>query len=190
MDEFLQDLDEDVEGMQSTIYYLQQELRKTKDNCATMERELITLRSSIQVQQNEQQRVTTNNEQLPLVITPTTIPATTQSEHLNGNCNNKSSSECARTQGHDSDSEPELIIKVSDKEICGDDSRDIPSTCSVLVNGNTKRTYDSDSNDTKKTVTKKVRRSSVLSLEFNEDNTDDDALIISTNGDGNISDAD
>ncbi|XP_054266394.1 pre-mRNA-splicing regulator female-lethal(2)D isoform X2 [Macrosteles quadrilineatus] len=31
LDEFLQDLDEDVEGMQSTIYYLQQELRKAKE---------------------------------------------------------------------------------------------------------------------------------------------------------------
>lgn len=30
MDEFLQDLDEDVEGMQSTIYFLQNELQKCK----------------------------------------------------------------------------------------------------------------------------------------------------------------
>lgn len=30
LDEFLQDLDEDVEGMQSTIYFLQNELQKTK----------------------------------------------------------------------------------------------------------------------------------------------------------------
>lgn len=30
MDEFLQDLDEDVEGMQSTIYFLQNELKKFK----------------------------------------------------------------------------------------------------------------------------------------------------------------
>lgn len=39
MDEFLQDLDEDVEGMQSTIYYLQQELRKAKDLLANYEQE-------------------------------------------------------------------------------------------------------------------------------------------------------
>lgn len=31
MDELLQDLDEDVEGMQGTIYYLQQELKKSKE---------------------------------------------------------------------------------------------------------------------------------------------------------------
>ncbi|KAG8293198.1 hypothetical protein J6590_023357 [Homalodisca vitripennis] len=39
LDEFLQDLDEDVEGMQSTIYYLQQELRKAKDTLAAYEQE-------------------------------------------------------------------------------------------------------------------------------------------------------
>nr|XP_018914611.1 PREDICTED: pre-mRNA-splicing regulator female-lethal(2)D-like isoform X1 [Bemisia tabaci]XP_018914612.1 PREDICTED: pre-mRNA-splicing regulator female-lethal(2)D-like isoform X1 [Bemisia tabaci] len=44
LDEFLQDLDEDVEGMQSTIYYLQQELRKTKDALSQAERELSSLR--------------------------------------------------------------------------------------------------------------------------------------------------
>lgn len=31
LDELLQDLDEDVEGMQGTIYYLQQELKKAKE---------------------------------------------------------------------------------------------------------------------------------------------------------------
>lgn len=39
LDEFLQDLDEDVEGMQSTIYYLQQELRKAKESIASYEQE-------------------------------------------------------------------------------------------------------------------------------------------------------
>lgn len=35
MDEFLQDLDEDVEGMQSTIYFLQNELQKCKTSVNT-----------------------------------------------------------------------------------------------------------------------------------------------------------
>lgn len=39
LDEFLQDLDEDVEGMQSTILYLQQELRKAKEMLASYEQE-------------------------------------------------------------------------------------------------------------------------------------------------------
>lgn len=39
LDEFLQDLDEDVEGMQSTIYYLQQELRKSKEAFLTLQQQ-------------------------------------------------------------------------------------------------------------------------------------------------------
>ena len=40
LDEFLQELDEDVEGMQSTVYYLQQELRKSRETISTLERKL------------------------------------------------------------------------------------------------------------------------------------------------------
>lgn len=39
LDSFLADLDEDVEGMQSTILLLQQELRKAKETIASLERE-------------------------------------------------------------------------------------------------------------------------------------------------------
>lgn len=45
LDEFLQDLDEDVEGMQSTIYYLQQELRKAKDELASLQLETDQLKT-------------------------------------------------------------------------------------------------------------------------------------------------
>lgn len=40
LDEFLQELDEDVEGMQSTVYYLQQELRKSRETISSLERKL------------------------------------------------------------------------------------------------------------------------------------------------------
>lgn len=39
LDDFLQELDEDVEGMQSTILFLQQELKLAKDTITTLERE-------------------------------------------------------------------------------------------------------------------------------------------------------
>ncbi|QQP38353.1 Uncharacterized protein FKW44_018908 [Caligus rogercresseyi] len=39
MDEFVQELDEDVEGMQSTIYYLQQQLREAKEKLSSYEKE-------------------------------------------------------------------------------------------------------------------------------------------------------
>ncbi|XP_054718104.1 pre-mRNA-splicing regulator WTAP-like [Uloborus diversus] len=39
LDEFLLELDEDVEGMQSTIYYLQQQLREAKDQILQLQKE-------------------------------------------------------------------------------------------------------------------------------------------------------
>ncbi|XP_035901105.1 serine-rich adhesin for platelets [Anopheles stephensi] len=47
LDDFLQELDEDVEGMQGTIVFLQQELKQTKDSRDEMERELVQLRAYI-----------------------------------------------------------------------------------------------------------------------------------------------
>lgn len=45
MDDFLQELDEDVEGMQSTILFLQQELKTSKDTIQVLEREMNRLKS-------------------------------------------------------------------------------------------------------------------------------------------------
>lgn len=45
LDDFLQELDEDVEGMQSTILFLQQELKLAKDTVTTLERENNMLRN-------------------------------------------------------------------------------------------------------------------------------------------------
>nr|CAG4645192.1 EOG090X0FYD [Leptodora kindtii] len=44
LDEFLLELDEDVEGMQSTIYYLQQQLRQTREQLAAVQKENELLR--------------------------------------------------------------------------------------------------------------------------------------------------
>ncbi|XP_023164872.1 pre-mRNA-splicing regulator female-lethal(2)D isoform X2 [Drosophila hydei] len=44
LDDFLQELDEDVEGMQSTILFLQQELKTTRDRIQTLEKENTQLR--------------------------------------------------------------------------------------------------------------------------------------------------
>ncbi len=43
MDEFLLELDEDVEGMQSTIYLLQQQLKEAKDQIAQLQEENVQL---------------------------------------------------------------------------------------------------------------------------------------------------
>ncbi|KAL1494334.1 hypothetical protein ABEB36_009949 [Hypothenemus hampei] len=110
LDSFLADLDEDVEGMQSTILFLQTELKRSKELVQALQKENGILKMS------------------------------------NG-----------RTNGENSNS-----------GVC-----------------DTERT-DSD-NELDRTTTnpsKRVRRSSVLSLDFNED----DALVISTNGDVAMSD--
>lgn len=98
LDSYLTDLDEDVEGMQSTILFLQQELRKAKDTVAVLQKENGTLKLQ------------------------------------NGRANGDSVCEQERT---DSDSECE------------------------------------------RTRVKRVRRSSVLSIDYNEDDT----LVINANGD-------
>ncbi|XP_029164338.1 pre-mRNA-splicing regulator WTAP isoform X1 [Nylanderia fulva] len=46
LDEFLQDLDEDVEGMQSTIYFLQQELRKARESVTLLQQENAALKTN------------------------------------------------------------------------------------------------------------------------------------------------
>merc|ERR1719147_209797 len=40
MDDFVQELDEDVEGMQSTIYFLQQQLKEARETISKLETQL------------------------------------------------------------------------------------------------------------------------------------------------------
>ena len=53
MDDFLLELDEDVEGMQSTIYFLQQQLKETKDHL----KQSTTEHEQLKVEFNAQQQV-------------------------------------------------------------------------------------------------------------------------------------
>lgn len=232
LDEFVQDLDEDVEGMQSTIYYLQQELRKSNETVAALQLENGQLRS---VRVNG----TTHPHPSQTSNGRTTTGAGPPLGTGDSVCDRRTDSPSASA----TDSEPELIIKVSEQEMC-DGDEDITQTSitttttttatkleTVIVannenignnndnngnnhsssiddgveddapggdggaGGNNKRAYeDSDSSTQDNSVvqpqhrtsrtTKKVRRSSVLSLDYN----DDDALVISTNGDVAISD--
>ncbi|XP_058456462.1 pre-mRNA-splicing regulator female-lethal(2)D [Malaya genurostris] len=47
LDDFLQEMDEDVEGMQSTIVFLQQELKSTKEEKELLEKEVVQLRTYV-----------------------------------------------------------------------------------------------------------------------------------------------
>lgn len=108
LDSLLADFDEDVEGMQSTILVLQQELRKAKE----------------QLQQQQQQQQQSGEQQKQQQVMP------------NGRANGDSSV-CVEQERTDSESEVE------------------------------------------RTRVKRVRRSSVLSIDYNEDDT----LVINANGD-------
>lgn len=99
LDSFLADLDEDVEGMQSTILFLQQELKKAKDTVQVLQKENSTLKMA------------------------------------NGRAN-------------------------GDTSVCEQERTDSES-------------------ENERTRVKRVRRSSVLSIDYNEDDT----LVINTNGD-------
>lgn len=109
LDSFLADLDEDVEGMQSTILFLQQELKKAKDATQSLQKENSALKTA------------------------------------NGTA---ASNGPPRANG--------------DSAVCEQQQR----------------TGDSDS-EGERTRVKRVRRSSVLSIDYNEDDT----LVINTNGD-------
>ncbi|KAJ8923188.1 hypothetical protein NQ315_001742 [Exocentrus adspersus] len=100
LDSFLADLDEDVEGMQSTILILQQELKKAKDTVQVLQKENSTLKMANSGRQN------------------------------------------------------------GDNSVCEQERTDSES-------------------EGERTRVKRVRRSSVLSIDYNEDDT----LVINTNGD-------
>lgn len=166
LDEFLQELDEDVEGMQSTILFLQQELRASRERTEVLEAEVGSLRLR-------------------------------GAAGRNAALTNGSTAE-------DYDSEPALIIKVSQRERIYDDEDSQDSTNptsekdkSYNVNGmdesksgrtncesgfEKKRNYESDWSECSTAArSKKQRRASVLSLDYNED---EDPLT-APNGDAN-----
>ncbi|XP_075165691.1 pre-mRNA-splicing regulator female-lethal(2)D [Haematobia irritans] len=53
LDDFLQELDEDVEGMQSTILFLQQELKTTRDRIQVLEKENFQLKTGVNPNQDD-----------------------------------------------------------------------------------------------------------------------------------------
>ncbi|XP_013119542.2 pre-mRNA-splicing regulator female-lethal(2)D [Stomoxys calcitrans] len=61
LDDFLQELDEDVEGMQSTILFLQQELKTTRDRIQVLEKENFQLKTGVSPNQDDPDMI--KNEQ-------------------------------------------------------------------------------------------------------------------------------
>ena len=65
MDDFVQELDEDVEGMQSTIFFLQQQLKEAKENISNLETKLASANKNTTTDQ-EDDTTTDNNEEEPV----------------------------------------------------------------------------------------------------------------------------
>lgn len=90
LDDFLQELDEDVEGMQSTIFFLQQELKTAKENISVMEKEKLNLRTV----NNSQEDGNDTNEHIESIASAV-LPATEddfEDKHLKKRSYNSDSS--------------------------------------------------------------------------------------------------
>ncbi|XP_016943429.1 pre-mRNA-splicing regulator female-lethal(2)D isoform X1 [Drosophila suzukii] len=96
LDDFLQELDEDVEGMQSTILFLQQELKTTRDRIQTLEKENAQLKQVSTKDEVVAPATTTNGGTIQTVGKLETIDENaclasnpSNSDCYNGNTNNE-----------------------------------------------------------------------------------------------------
>lgn len=136
LDGFLGDIDEDVEGMQSTIMFLQQELRKTKELLTGVQKENAALKGGGSSNGN-------NSSPLPLII-----KANGESVIANVVVSNNVISS------------GDNVVNVNVKEEDNIRTR----TCSS----------NTANNVTSLSSNKRIRRSSVLSIDYNDDDCDDD----------------
>lgn len=170
MDEFLQDLDEDVEGMQSTIYYLQQELRKAKDAVVNLEQENSAPRTKNSDDSSEKG-----------------ARAEEQWKNSNDVCRVKAEVDETRTNGvteQDDDDSSTAVIKRTDNDTDGDSESQDAGNCRTEGNGfaqqvnsnvivqSRKRTSSEESDDVP--LIKKVKAEPLVHY-------DDDDIV---NGDG------
>ena len=96
MDDFLLELDEDVEGMQSTIYFLQQQLKETKDRL----KQCTTEKEQLQVTCNTQQQAL---KDLREYSSPTNSNHTINTHRTSNGSNNKAKySACSDDEGRHS----------------------------------------------------------------------------------------
>ncbi|KAK9507575.1 hypothetical protein O3M35_007401 [Rhynocoris fuscipes] len=159
LDELLQDLDEDVEGMQSTIYYLQQELRKAKETIAQLEQDNNNLRTSSGSRQQQHQ----DDIERPVVHQAPVIISTTTATTING-----LTSSHGKWEGNGGDSDTLDSPPAGDNGSAAGDSprtKDLQLDGECVVNNNVegqrKRT-SSENSDDKDSVIKKARTDNQL----------------------------
>lgn len=230
LDDFIQELDEDVEGMQSTILFLQQELKAAKDRIQQLEKENCPLKS---VDEDDDENVDNSrhlvngksspqtgsgreisdyyaseertpkynknsttyhivhNSNNSIILRTSNLisdDSSRRSNLYNGNHNDLSS---ANMNGGDSDMNKAQNEQTSTTGGSGNKGYLESSSCSnnstlnnkanKVVSNQRKRNYDSDSSENSSTngctlrnnkkLKKKARRSSVLSIDLNEEDT-------------------
>lgn len=156
LDELLQDLDEDVEGMQSTIYYLQQELRKAKEAVANLEQENSALRNSD--------------------CRPKSPPVST---HVNGLAVHHNGKWCKSSEVGSESSDSSVKVSETFPHQVADTlrtSRDMDGNSVVNNNIEDQRKRTTSENSDEGQAVKKPRLDSHLSLHYNDDE-------VITNGD-------
>lgn len=230
LDDFLQELDEDVEGMQSTILFLQQELKTSKDAVIGLERENMALKNgntegnncsnnnvtsinnvqngnaaapmitncSVVLYSGNSDKIIANSERIlrkDKLIGSNNVSA--EPRTLRSSTRNVSSDDLRTTMGVSKTKQMQLqcnggaattddIMMVTNGS---GDTDDLESTKIYANCNNDKRNYDSDSSsddecgggdgdgeananeNNKQLRTKKVRRSSVLSIDLNEEDS-------------------
>ncbi|KAK6628511.1 hypothetical protein RUM43_002326 [Polyplax serrata] len=177
LDEFLQDLDEDVEGMQSTIYVLQQELRKSKEA-------LKELQQGKESSPNNNESVlkgdeTNNRTESAEFRTGNDMDRLTNGNHsaLCGSRTTNQSNKVLDPQktdldvtrtNHDESASDSCKIDGKFAEEAEDHSEGTIDGAND-VNSVRKRTFDETNDSDSIQQMKKTRRGSELSLDFNED---------------------
>lgn len=224
----MQELDEDVEGMQSTILFLQQELKTSKDAIIGLERENMALKNgnaegsncsnnnvtsinnvqngnatpmitncSVVLYSGNSDKIIANSERIlrkdklassnNVSAEPRTLRSSTRnvsSDDLRTTMVSKTKQMQSQCNGNATTDD---IMMVTNGGGGGADTDDLESTKIYTNCTNDKRNYDSDSScddecgdgggegnaheNTKQLRTKKVRRSSVLSLDLNEEDS-------------------
>ncbi|KAH8398215.1 hypothetical protein KR222_003221 [Zaprionus bogoriensis] len=88
LDDFLQELDEDVEGMQSTILFLQQELKTTRDRIHSLEKENAQLRQ-ITNEKNQKENIENTATTVATITNGENTNATSDKQFQQSSCNRK-----------------------------------------------------------------------------------------------------
>lgn len=164
--------------MQSTIYFLQQELRKTKEALAELQQEKSSTSTATVTTTNPENNVkgdeSNNRTGSGEFRTGNQSDRLTNGNHSSVLCGNRTnqSNKVIEPQKSDTDKRRTNHDEASSdsSEVLKYERRDIGEEPDNEVNGVRKRTYDEDSNDSDNVpLLKKNRRGSEISLDYNED---------------------